>query len=68
MLVKITYTSTEAAKILFDYEIYNAQTNELCTTGSSMQVFLDQNYQLALFNPPFYNKWKSAQNLGNVSN
>jgi len=63
MLVKIGYIPTEAAKILFNYEIYNAQTNELCTIGSSVQVFLDRNYQLVLFNPPFYNQWKEKQNL-----
>jgi acyl-CoA thioester hydrolase len=59
MLVKITYIPTEAAKITFEYEIRNAETGELCTTGKSVQVFLDSNYQLVLFNPTFYEKWKN---------
>ena len=63
MLVKITYTSTEAAKIIFEYEIRNAETGELCTTGKTVQVFLDSNYQLVLFNPPFYNQWKEMNGL-----
>ena len=63
MLVKITYIPTEAAKIVFEYEIRNAQTGELCTTGKTTQVFLDANYQLMLFNPPFYLKWKEMHGL-----
>jgi acyl-CoA thioester hydrolase len=58
MLVKITYIPTDAAKIIFEYEIRNAKTGEICTTGKSVQVFLDAEYQLVLFNPPFYLKWK----------
>jgi len=61
--VKITYTPTEAAKILFDYEIRNAKTGELCTTGKSVQVFLDADYRLFLFNPPFYSEWKKKNGL-----
>jgi acyl-CoA thioester hydrolase len=64
MLVKISYIPTEAAKILFEYEIRNAETGELCTTGKSVQVFLDANYQLVLFNPPFYTKWKEKHYNG----
>jgi acyl-CoA thioester hydrolase len=63
MLVKITYTATEAAKIIFEYEIRNAETGEICTTGKTVQVFLDSNYQLVLFNPPFYNQWKAMNGL-----
>jgi acyl-CoA thioester hydrolase len=63
LLVKITYIPTEAAKIIFEYEIRNAETGELCTTGKSVQVFLDADYQLALFNPPFYEKWKQSHEI-----
>jgi len=63
MLVKITYIPTEAAKIIFEYDIRNAETGELCTTGKSVQVFLDSNYQLVLFNPPFYSKWKEMNGI-----
>ena len=63
LLVKITYTPTDAAKIIFEYEIRNAATGELCTTGKSVQVFLDSNYQLVLFNPPFYEAWKHSHEL-----
>jgi acyl-CoA thioester hydrolase len=58
--VRITYIPTDAAKIVFEYEIRNTETGELCTTGKSTQVFLDAHYQLVLFNPPFYTKWKEV--------
>ncbi|MCL1968040.1 MAG: acyl-CoA thioesterase [Bacteroidetes bacterium] len=64
MRVKITYIPTEAAKIIFEYEIRNAATGELCTTGKSVQVFLDANYELVLFNPAFFVKWKEEHEVG----
>ena len=60
MLVEIKYLPTEAAKICFDYRIYLIEdgTQVLVATGSSMQVFLDKNYQLISGNPDFYEAWK----------
>jgi acyl-CoA thioester hydrolase len=63
MWVKITYIPTDAAKIVFEYEIRNAETGELCTTGKSVQVFLDKQYQLVLFTPPFYQEWKQSHEI-----
>jgi acyl-CoA thioester hydrolase len=56
--VDITYRHTEAAKIVFDYELFDAADGTLLATGSSTQVFLDKQYQLEWSNPPFYDKWK----------
>ena len=56
--VETIYMPTDAAKIQFQYKIYNAE-GELTTTGSSVQVFLDINRQLILFNPDFYTQWKN---------
>lgn len=56
--IKITYRPTDAAKIIFDYEIRDRKDGSLLATGYSVQVFLDENYNLLLFNPPFYEKWK----------
>lgn len=58
LTVEIHYKDTPAAKIMFDYYIYNAR-RELTTIGNSTQVFLDRNYQLVLQNPAFYLDWKS---------
>ena len=56
--VDIFYRPTEAAKIIFDYEIHDTKVNELLATGRSVQVFLDKDYQLMWTNPEFYEEWK----------
>lgn len=59
--VKATYIATLAAKIIFKYCIYNEQNQVVCT-GETVQVFLDQQNNLALNLPDFYVEWKN--NLG----
>ena len=61
--VDIFYRPTDAAKIVFDYEIYNVADDQLMATGSSTQVFLDKQYQLVWTNPDFYQEWKVKQGL-----
>lgn len=61
--IDIIYRPTEAAKIVFDYEIYDNRTNELMATGHSVQVFMDKDYQLVWTNPDFYMEWKRKWNL-----
>ena len=54
----ISYRPCDAAKLIFDYQIRDQDTNELYATGHTVQVFLDRNYQLMWTNPPFYAQWK----------
>ena len=61
--IEITYRNTEAAKIIFDYEIFDAEDHSLIATGYSIQVFLDKDFQLVFTNPPFYEEWKKNNNL-----
>ena len=56
--IDIIYRPTEAAKIIFDYEIHDPDTDELMASGRSVQVFMDKNYQLMWTNPDFYAEWK----------
>lgn len=57
--ITITYRPTEAAKIVFDYEIRDTATGEVYVTGHSVQVFMDKtNYQMVLYSPDFYEEWK----------
>jgi acyl-CoA thioester hydrolase len=56
--VDIVYRPTEAAKIVFDYEIYDEADGSLVAMGHSVQVFMDDKYQLVWDNPPFYQQWK----------
>lgn len=57
--ITITYLPTEAAKIVFDYEIRDTATGEVYVTGHSVQVFMDKTtYQMVLYSPDFYEEWK----------
>ena len=56
--IDIIYRPTEAAKIVFDYEIHDSVSDELMATGRTVQVFMDLNYQLVWYNPDFFVEWK----------
>jgi acyl-CoA thioester hydrolase len=60
--IRTTYEPTEAAKLVFSYEIYKEGSTELVASGRSVQVFLDKRDQsLQLTNPPFFEEWKMKQ-------
>ena len=61
-LITITYQPTEAAKIIFDYAIKDANSGQLLASGRTVQVFMDLDNQLVWQSPQFYLDWK-AQNL-----
>ena len=46
VIVETKYVPCEAAKLKFTYCLFNAVTNELVATGSSVQVFLDKEHSL----------------------
>ena len=56
--IDIIYRPTTAAKVIFDYEIHDSADDSLLTTGHSVQVFMDQQFQLLWQNPDFYETWK----------
>lgn len=52
------YIDTSAAKMIFQYFIYNQQ-DELVCTGETIQVFTSlKEGILSLYNPDFYQQWK----------
>jgi acyl-CoA thioester hydrolase len=61
--ITIIYRPTEAAKIVFDYEIHNPDDGSLMATGHSVQVFMDKDYQLMWESPAFYETWKKRWNV-----
>jgi acyl-CoA thioester hydrolase len=61
--INIFYRPTDAAKIVFDYEIRDTVDDTLLATGHSTQVFLDKAYQLVWTNPDFYEAWKKQWNV-----
>lgn len=62
-VIRITYRPTEAAKVIFDYEISDQQTGTICLTARTVQVFMDRNYNLLWESPEFYDDWKRTMGL-----
>lgn len=59
VIVETRFIPSEAAKLKFSYKLFNATTNEVVATGSSVQVFLSkEDSMLQLANPPFFVEWK----------
>lgn len=57
------YIPSKSAKIMFEYEVLNLTSKQICAVGKTMQVFLNKETRLLeLLTPDFYKEWKS-QNL-----
>lgn len=56
------YIKQRASKIVFEYTIINIDTNVICATGKTIQVFLSANERtLELNKPDFYVKWEDKK-------
>lgn len=62
-VVRITYRPSAAAKILFDYEIFDPSDGTVFLTGRTVQVFTDLSGQLLWESPAFYEEWKTKMGL-----
>ena len=62
-IIKITYRPTDAAKIIFDYEIRDSETGLVHLKAQTVQVFMDREYNLMWYSPEFYTEWKKAMGL-----
>ena len=61
VIVESTYQPTLAAKIVFHFQLFKAQTGELVAKGSTTQVFLDlATNTLQLSTPDFFEAWKNG--------
>jgi acyl-CoA thioester hydrolase len=66
VLVETTYVDTAAAKLTFDYKIFEAKSRSLVAKGHSVQVFVDaKTFELQLTMPVFFEAWK-RQNLAKL--
>ena len=64
VIIESRFIACDAAKIIFEYTLFNAQTEEIVAKGSSMQVFLDKETStLQLTSPPFFDEWKKKHDL-----
>jgi acyl-CoA thioester hydrolase len=61
--IETRFVNSEAAKLIFQYTIYNVNTKEVAATGETIQVFLDGNGELQLTNPPFFEAWKKERGI-----
>jgi acyl-CoA thioester hydrolase len=64
--VETLFVNCESAKLQYNFTIYNHKTNEIVAKGMSLQVFLNLNHELQLFNPPFFLEWKKRHLSGKV--
>jgi acyl-CoA thioester hydrolase len=60
--IETTIVDSPAAKMIFKYVIYD-MNNEVACTGETVQVFMDQSGNLALYCPPFFEEWKRKVGL-----
>ncbi len=63
VIVETRFIDSEAAKIIYHFDIYRASDKELVAKGESVQVFLDINNELVLTIPPFFEAWKKKWGL-----
>lgn len=64
MIIRTHYEPTPAAKLIFRYEVFEKDTNELMATGTTTQVFVDsKTFELYLTPPAFFEQWKRACNV-----
>lgn len=59
VIVEARFVNTEAAKIIFDYTLFNEASGEIVATAQTIQVFIDKNGELILTLPAFYAAWKN---------
>ncbi len=57
-IVETRFIDTPAAKICFEYIIRRESDGVVIATGNSVQVFIDENKELQLLSPVFYENWK----------
>ncbi len=64
VIVETTYVNSAAAKLKFNYNIFESKTRTLVATGSSLQVFVNaKTFSLELTMPDFFEKWKKKWSL-----
>ncbi len=60
--IETIFVDTPAAKMVFRFKIYNSE-NQIVCTGETTQVFLDEEGNLTLNIPPFFEAWKKKIGL-----
>ena len=58
-MVKTRMLFSKAAKVIHTYEVYNETTRLLAATGSTTQVFVNENMEMQLNSPVVFENWKN---------
>jgi acyl-CoA thioester hydrolase len=65
VVVETSFINSAAAKLKFEYRIFESTGRVLVATGWSLQVFVDaKTFALQLTMPSFFEAWKKKWNLG----
>lgn len=57
-IIETRYIDVAAAKLCFEYLIHRKSDGALVARGSSIQVFVDNDGNMCLNNPAFFDEWK----------
>ena len=64
VVVETTFINAAAAKLKFEYKIFETRNSALVARGSTLQVFVDvKTFELQLTIPSFFEAWKKQWNL-----
>jgi acyl-CoA thioester hydrolase len=64
VIVKTKFISSPAAKLRFEYEIFEKGKPSIVAVGHSIQVFVDvKSFELSMITPAFFNQWKEKHEL-----
>lgn len=64
VIVETTYVPLEAAKLQFEYKMFESKSRDLVAVGSSLQVFVDaKTFDLQLTVPPYFAAWKKKWDI-----
>jgi acyl-CoA thioester hydrolase len=65
VIVESTFINSAAAKLRFEYKMFESRNRGLVATGYSLQVFVDvKTFELQLTTPAFFESWKTKWKLG----
>ena len=60
--IETTFINSRSAKLIYQYLLYNKE-NKLVCSGETIQVFLDNDNNLCLYYPEFFQAWKNKMEL-----
>ncbi|HNW70954.1 MAG TPA: acyl-CoA thioesterase [Bacteroidales bacterium] len=63
VMLETRFVNTEAAKVIFEFILFNETTKEVYATGESTQIFLNEKNELMLTSPEFFMDWKKKWGL-----